>query len=124
MGKVLLKPGVILGTNLAPAGARLLDLIKTLAATYDFDITITSGRDGLHSGALDPHKTGEAFDLRSKGLAPGQVSRLLNDLRTALYLSPRRFYAFLEAQGTDNEHIHVQRRNGVVYTMDDYLNNR
>lgn len=70
---IVLKPGVDLGTDLAPAGARILDVLKRLASTYDFDITITSGRDGVHSGPLDPHKTGEAFDLRSKGLAPGQA---------------------------------------------------
>ena len=124
MGRLLIKSGVDLGTTLAPAGARMLDLCKRLAPTYDFDLVITSGRDGVHSGPHDPHFTGEAFDLRTQGLSEPQKRRLLNDLRVGLYREPRRFYAFLEDAGGPNEHIHVQRRMGTVYTVDDYLNDR
>lgn len=123
MGSLLVKPGVDFGTVLAPAGARILEYLKRQVRTYDFDIVITSARDGVHSGPTDPHYSGEAFDLRTKPLTDEQKRRLLNDLRTELYPEPRRFYAFLEAEGTDNEHIHVQRRNGVVYSARDYLAN-
>lgn len=121
MGQILLKPGVDLGTVLAAAGARILEVLKALAPTYDFDITITSGRDGVHSGPDDPHHTGEAFDLRTNTLTTAQKYRLLSDLRLALYKPDRRFYAFLEAAGTPNEHLHVQRRAGTTYEPLDYL---
>lgn len=121
MGKVLVKSGVDFGSTLAPAGAQILDLLKRLAPTYDFDITITSARDGEHSGPLDPHKSGEAFDLRTNDLTGSQKLRLLNDLQAGLYREPRRFYAFLENPDALNEHIHIQRRNATVYGVLDYL---
>lgn len=118
------KTGVEFGASLAPAGARILDALKQLSRQYVFDVTITSARDGAHSGPNDPHHTGEAFDLRTHGLTDGQRDRLLHDLQAVLYLDPRRFYAFLEAPGTPNEHIHVQRRAGTIYSVQDYLNDR
>ncbi len=117
------KDGVDFGTSLAPGGARILEALKKLASGYNFDITITSARDGVHSGPDDPHHSGEAFDLRAHDLTPPQISRLLGDIRMALYREPRRFYAFLEAPGTPNEHIHVQRRAGTTYSTLDYLQN-
>lgn len=124
MGKLLVKDGVDFGSTLAPAGARILDVLKTLAPTYDFDITITSARDGVHSGPDDPHHAGEAFDVRSNGLTALQVAALLQDVQRLLYSStPRRFYAFYEAAGTPNAHLHMQRRAGTSYTVLDYLAN-
>lgn len=123
MARVLVKDGVDFGTSLAPAGARILDELKRIVAGLDFDVTITSARDGLHSGPADPHHSGEAFDLRTHGLAPAQKDRLLAALQDALYKTPRRFFAFLEAAGTDDEHIHVQRKTGITYSTIDYLNN-
>jgi len=124
MGKLLVKPGVEFGTVLAPAGAQILEKLKLIVAGYDFNVTITSARDGVHSGPLDPHHSGEAFDLRVNDLTPGQIGRLLSDLRLFLYGEPRRFYAFLEAPGTPNAHIHVQRRAGTTYSVLDYLQDR
>lgn len=121
MGRLLVKPGVDFGTSLAPAGARILGVIKDVTAAADFDVTITSARDGVHSGPPDPHHSGEAFDLRTNTLQAAQKRRLLNDLRAGLYRDPRRFYAFLEDEGGPNEHIHVQRRAGTVYDIFDYL---
>lgn len=120
---LLVKPGVILGTVFAPAGARLLEVLKQLAPTYDFDLTITSFRDGVHSGPGDPHPLGEAVDLRVHGLTDDQVRRLLIDLRATLYRVPRRFYVTLEGAGTPDAHIHCQRRAGTQYSALDYLNN-
>lgn len=105
----------------APAGARILEVLKRLVAGYDFDVTITSARDGIHSGPADPHHSGEAFDLRTQDLTPAQKLILLMDLRRELYKTPRRFFAFLEAPDTGNEHIHVQRRAGTTYSATDYL---
>lgn len=122
MGRIQVKDGVDFGSTLAPAGVRILDVLKRLAPTYDFDITITSARDGAHSGPDDPHHSGEAFDIRSNGLTALQVAALLQDVQRCLYTStPRRFYAFYEAAGTPNAHVHVQRRAGTSYTVRDYL---
>lgn len=121
MARLLVKPGVDFGTSLAPAGARILEVVKALVAGYDFDITITSARDGVHSGPDDPHHSGEAFDFRTHDLTMPQVQQFLTDLRTALYKPVRSFYAFYEAEGTPNAHIHCQRRNGITYGILDYL---
>ena len=121
MGILRVKPGVVFTPQLPPAGARILEVLKRATQSYGVDVTITSAADGVHSGPTDPHYTGEAFDLRTHDLTAAQKSRLLNDLWAGLYREPRQFYAFLEAPNTPNEHIHVQRRNGVIYTMLDYL---
>ena len=124
MGRLLVKPfGVDFGPTLAPAGARILDVLKRLASAYPFDVTITSARDGNHSGLGDPHHTGEAFDLRTNTLTDEQKATLLADLRETLYKTPRKFWADLEAPGQPYEHIHVQKRKGTTYSMLDYLNN-
>jgi hypothetical protein len=123
MGQIRVKDGVIFGTELAAAGCQILSVLKSLVQGYDFDVTITSARDGAHSGPDDPHHSGEAFDLRINDLTPAQASRLLHDLQTGLYREPRRFFAFLEASGTSNQHLHVQRRSGTTYSVLDYLNN-
>ena len=124
MGRLLVKEGVDFGTVLAPAGAQILDALKRLALDYPFDVVITSARDGVHSGPGDPHHSGQAFDLRTNTLASEQKATLLADLRRLLYKTPRKFYAFLEAPSTPNEHIHCQKRKGTTYTVDDYLHNR
>ena len=118
---LLIKPGVEFGEVLAPAGARILDVLKRLAPKYQFNLVITSARDGVHSGPSDPHHSGEAFDLRTHTLTDTQIQLLLLDLREALYREPRLFYAFYEAAGTANAHIHCQRRAGKIYTVYDYL---
>lgn len=123
MGKLLVKDGVDFGTVLAPAGARILEELKGLVPSYSFDVVITSARDGVHSGPADPHYSGEAYDLRTNTLTDSQKQQLLSDLQTALYHTERRFYAFIEAPGTPNEHLHVQRRNDTIYTVLDYLAN-
>lgn len=123
MGRLLIKPGVVLGSSLTPAGARILDTLKRNVRAYGFDVTITSARDGTHSGPNDPHVLGEAFDLRTHGLSTAQKTLLLSDLKSDLYRGAMpHFFAFLEAPNTPNEHIHCQRRAGTTYTMLDYLN--
>ena len=123
MGRLLVMTGVEFGPSLAPAGARILEILKSLVDSYPFDVTITSARDGVHSGPADPHHTGQAFDLRTNTLFNEQKQLLLTSLRARLYKNPRRFYVTLEAAGTSNEHIHCQKRKGTTYTVLDYLNN-
>lgn len=120
MGRLLTKPGVDYGPQAGWAGARILEVAKVCVVAYPFDVTVTSARDGDHSGPLDPHHTGDAFDFRTHDLPTGGAARFLHDL--ALGLGPR-FYAFLEDPGVPNEHIHVQRAKGTTYTALDYLRN-
>lgn len=123
MGRLLVKPGCEFGAELAPAGARILDVAKKVAELVDFDITITSARDGIHA-PNSAHYKGEAFDFRTKTLKPDQKARLLTSLQNGLYTSqPRKFYVFLEDAGGDNEHVHCQRRAGIQYSVWDYLSN-
>lgn len=123
MGQILIKPGVILGDSLHPAGARILDVVKELAAGYDFDVTITSGRDGVHSGPDDPHHQGAAFDFRTNTLTAEQKQLFLRDLQHALYKQDRRFYVFIEDAGGPNEHCHCQKRAGTDYDVLDWIDN-
>jgi hypothetical protein len=118
MGKLLVKPGVNFGDCLAPAGARILTVLANCVRGYAFNVTITSARDGVHSGPQDPHALGEAFDLRTNDLTDLQKNLLLANLQQEL---GAKFYAFLEAPGTPNEHIHVQRRKGTTFSVLDYL---
>ena len=121
---IRVKAGVEFGHEIAPAGMRILEVLKHIAAAVDFDVTITSARDGKHSGPNDPHHTAEAFDLRTHSLTNDQKALLLANLRETLYKVPRKFYVFLEAPGQPHEHVHIQRRIGVTYTIEDYLQNR
>lgn len=122
MGIVRVKPDCRF-TTIRPAGFVILTALKAIAREVSFDITITSACDGVHPAgdgaqSLDPHYTGEAYDLRTHDLSALQKGQLLTTLITRL---GDRFYAFLEAPGTPNEHIHVQRRKGTLYTVLDYL---
>lgn len=123
MGRLLMKPGVVAGQGLAPGGMRIAEELKRLVESYTFDVTITSARDGVHSGPNDPHHSGEALDIRTNDLNSAQKRLLLADLQHALYREPRRFYVFLEDAGGSSEHIHVQRRAGTTYSFEDYLRN-
>lgn len=120
MPKVAIKPGTLFD-RIAPAGARILEVLKQLSSAHT--ITITSGTDGTHSGPTDPHYEGAAYDIRTNNLTPNEVQLLLTALQKAL--GPR-FYAFVEGAGnnvnTTAAHIHVQRTKGSTYTIEDYFN--
>lgn len=133
-GRLLLKPGATL-EPIAPAGYVLLAALKATARTLELDLTITSGTDGVHSGPDDPHKTGEAYDVRSQGFTHEQKVGILAEvlaqlqrgemdapIETSNGIATMRFYGFLEAPGTTNEHFHFQRRRGTTYTAADLLN--
>ena len=117
MGKVRIKPGVEFAT-IAPAGARILETLRRIATSLTVDLTITSGTDGEHSGPNDPHKRGEAYDIRSKDMTKSTAETVIMLLNTLL--GPR-FYAFHEAVGTPNQHIHCQRAKGTHYSIEDYF---
>jgi len=118
-------------TTIAPAGFAILGALHTAARMLLCDLTITSACDGAHSGPDDPHHRGEAYDVRTRGLAPVVQDALLATVIALLRepgeppaaragaiprsLETARFFAFIEDAGTDNEHLHVQRRRGTVY---------
>jgi hypothetical protein len=103
-------PGVAF-TVVAPAGFRILAALVYAATRCGHDLTITSACDGTHSGVEDPHHRGEAYDVRTHDLPDPQLA-----LTTITqWLGEDRFFGWLEAAGTANEHIHVQVKKGVSY---------
>jgi hypothetical protein len=98
--------------TIAPAGFVLLAAILAAAKAIQHDLTITSGSDGCHSGQTDPHHTAEAYDVRTKDLTEEQKALSLS---TIIAEAGPLFYAFLEDAGTDNEHIHCQRKKDTFY---------
>jgi hypothetical protein len=107
---VRVKDGVLF-TTISPGGFHILAAIDAAAAFISHDLTITSACDGEHSGPDDPHHSGEAYDVRThdlpdKHLALQAIMNRLGDLK---------FFAFIEDETEDNEHIHVQVRKGIIY---------
>ena len=118
-------------TTIAPAGFAILAALYLAARMRLVDLTITSACDGAHSGPDDPHLRGEAYDVRTHGLSPADIDALLSTIMVLLRepgepvptpalgiprsLVTERFFGFLEQPGTDNEHLHIQRRRGQVY---------
>src|SRR6267142_2918812 len=95
---------------ISPGGFRILSALDHLAIQIDHDVTITSACDGTHSGPTDPHHLGKAYDIRTKDLpnkhdALAKIQASLGD----------RFFAWIEEEGGDNEHIHCQVRKGTDY---------
>jgi len=113
MGVVRVKDGVEFKV-IAPGGFRILRAIDTVADKCSVDLTITSGTDGMHSGPDDPHHRGEAYDIRSQNLGPTTKETVLNALRSLLDATGR-FYTFLEAEATSNEHFHAQVKRGTTF---------
>lgn len=111
MNVVRVKDGVQF-TVIAPGGFCILAAIQRAAIMCIVDLTITSACDGVHSGPTDPHHRGEAYDIRTHDMSPGQKSDVLGEITRTL---GERFYGFLEAPGTPNEHLHVQVARGTAY---------
>jgi hypothetical protein len=109
---VRVKDGVLF-TVIAPGGFRILEAVTKVARTIGVDLTITSACDGLHSGPDDPHHRGEAYDVRTKDMAEEMKPVILNALQGILPVTM--FYCFLEAPGTDNEHLHCQVKRETTY---------
>lgn len=114
MGVVRLKDGVQFSV-IAPAGFRILSAIDQTAAALGRDLVITSACDGIHSGTPEePHHSGEAFDIRTHDFPNEQLKQgVLGGIMRRL--DPERFFGFIEAADTENEHIHVQRKRGTMY---------
>jgi hypothetical protein len=112
-GIVKVKDGVEFKV-IAPGGFVLLAAIVMAGQALELDLTITSACDGTHSGADDPHHRGEAYDIRTHDV-PDPKDLLLTLMDQLERHDPGRFFAFIEAPGTDNEHIHCQVKKGTKY---------
>jgi hypothetical protein len=112
MNVVRVKPGVEF-TVIAPGGFRMLAAFDDCCQKVGVDLWITSACDGVHSGPTDPHKRGEAYDLRSHGFTEDQKDDILTTVMG--YLGWDDFYGFLEAPGTENEHFHFQVKKGRTF---------
>jgi len=66
---------------------------------------ITSGRDSDKHLETSKHYWGQAIDLRTKGLDPDQITKILKDLRAAL--EKYNIYVGDETK-TSEPHIHIQ----------------
>lgn len=113
MNVIRVKDGVEF-TVIAPAGFRILSAIDQASVALERDLTITSACDGQHSGPADPHHTGEAYDVRTNDL-PDEVAKQAVLDAIMQRLGTDYFFGFLEAAGTENEHIHCQRKKGTTY---------
>ena len=83
----------------------MLSACRTYAKLQPFDLTITHGTDGTHSGAVDPHPFGKALDVRTHDLPDpdATIVALASRLGAA-------YTVILEDRGLPNEHIHIQLR--------------
>jgi hypothetical protein len=101
---VRLKHGVKL-TDLKPQMVLAAFIVAECMKRLDpgCSATITSANDSKHKdGSL--HYFGRAFDFRTKDFG-GSKAQLVLDIRTAL---GQDFDVLLEAEGTVNEHLHLE----------------
>ena len=96
---------------IAPSGFRILAALDRASTELGFDLTITSGCDGTHSGPEDPHHKGEAYDVRSKD-CPDKGYAFQVIMKS---LAPDQFFGWLEDAGLPNEHFHLQQKKGSTY---------
>jgi len=109
---------------ISAAGFRLLEAFNKVSRALGLRLRVTAGTNGAHSGPLDPHYFGSAYDAGSHEFSPEQKSQILLAVMTELGdpkqssggLITAQFFGWLEAAGTPNEHFHFQLRHGVEYT--------
>lgn len=106
-------------TVVAPAGWMILQALKRASEYLLRDLTITSACDGAHSGPNDPHKKGEAYDIRSKDIEIESKEYVLDIIMRGL--DGKQFYGYLESPGTLNEHFHIQRAKGTTFSIEDFF---
>ncbi len=119
---VLFKSGVVT-TGVAPAGVRILAAIDGLSQMLGRHLTVTSVSDGNRKPD-DPHKRGEAVDLRSGDLSEAQIlashrwlTKTLGHDFTVLYEVPVKPNGVLASIAYVNKsatagHFHIQIRKG------------
>lgn len=115
---VTFKPGVRFDV-IAPAGFTILEAIKSASLETGLDLVITSGTEGDHSGPEDPHKTGEAYDVRTRMFTREQKQYVFDSIMS--WLDSTQFYGVIEDVGGPNEHAHFQRRKGTEFGIEEFL---
>ena len=136
MGTLLVKPSVRF-EHQTIGGACLIAALFWAAHRCPFDLVITSGSDGEHSGPDDPHHMGNAFDVRSHDLrledkqlvlhlAMGFLAELTDQfgvdarvVNASDGLATGLFFGYLEDVGSKNEHYHWQVRKGKSLPLDE-----
>ena len=122
------------GVALKPAGLRIICEAVNIAKDLPYNVGVTSGTDGQHSGPPDPHHRGEAIDFMTRNMptmgdkyafASAMIFRLVDGTSDTPFRvngkddsagwACARWFAFVEDPGLPNEHIHVQLRQGCVY---------
>jgi hypothetical protein len=89
-----IRPEILLG----------LIIVNSVFTKYNVELVVTEGTGGAHmNGSL--HYSGLAVDIRSKHIIPSFKGGAINDCRVAL---GEDFDFILEAEGTDNEHLHLE----------------
>lgn len=80
---VKFKPGAGIET-IAPAGIRILAAIDQCARFLEIVVTITSGSEARGRSALDPHMTGEAFDISVHGFSYAVMRAMVRNMKSTL----------------------------------------
>jgi hypothetical protein len=119
-------------TQVAPAGYRILEAIKSASRSLRLDLVITCACEAHPDD--NPHTKGEAYDVRSRNFTEPMKQTVLQAVMRALQRGDMdapvevstgwatiHFFGQLEKPGEAGEHFHVQRRKGMTYTIDDYL---
>lgn len=101
------KPGVLL--QFSPAVMHMLTNLIIWSNNNKQDLVITAGFDGKHSVG-SRHYTHEALDVRSKNF-PSMEEKFRFVREFSSVLGPK-FFVFLEAPNTPNEHFHMQVKRG------------
>lgn len=104
------KPGVVL--VFSPAVMYMLERLIIWSSENKQSLVITAGVDGKHMGQSKHYKA-EALDVRSKNFPDSSTKHRFVQEISGL-LGPR-FFVFLEAPGTMNEHFHMQVVKGGSY---------
>lgn len=108
---------------IAAAGFELLRALTSASKALGLDLVITSGTDGTHSGPLDPHHLGCAYDVRSHDFEHAQKDDVLYRIMCELGVPSRasggwvtdKFFGWLEDEAQPGEHYHFQLRHGMQY---------
>lgn len=99
---LIFKVGVKL-TDLKPQIVLAIMCIESFYSEINVPCVITSCNDGVHSN-VSLHFSGNAVDIRTKNY-PDNKHVLRDNIKIAL---GDNFDVVFEAEGTDNEHLHVE----------------
>lgn len=113
---IITKSSLVYFTELTPALLHIFNKLYFLDRNYKGvkpeQLVITAISNGVHS-PNSRHYHSEALDLRSNNF-PSRESKRAFRSEFEYELGPQ-FRVLLEAEGTMNEHFHVQVRKGLIF---------